>query len=121
MSGFNSVSWLSAWSVFFSIFEAFCCFSFSSDIDSFSFALVAEALSEVFVSGFFSIFSLLNIQTKDNLIFYKKVKLVLDLQGGSNLLLETIDKVGIEKSYFFNKRNIIIDSEDNIFWILYQV
>lgn len=33
----------------------------------------------------------------------------------SNKLLETIDKVGIEKSYFFNKRNIIIDSEDNIF------
>lgn len=33
----------------------------------------------------------------------------------SNKLLETLDKVGIEKSYFFNKRNIIIDSEDNIF------
>ena len=37
---------------------------------------------------FVSIFSLLNIQTKDNLIFDKKVNLGLDLQGGSYLLLE---------------------------------
>ena len=37
---------------------------------------------------FVSIFSLLNIQTKDNLIFHKKVNLGLDLQGGSYLLLE---------------------------------
>ena len=37
---------------------------------------------------FFSIFSLLNIQSKDNLIFDKKVNLGLDLQGGSYLLLE---------------------------------
>ena len=37
---------------------------------------------------FVSIFSLLNIQTKGNLIFDKKVNLGLDLQGGSYLLLE---------------------------------
>ena len=37
---------------------------------------------------FISIFSLLNLQTKENLIFDKKVNLGLDLQGGSYLLLE---------------------------------
>ncbi len=35
-----------------------------------------------------SIFSVLNLQNKDNLIFDKKVNLGLDLQGGSYLLLE---------------------------------
>ena len=37
---------------------------------------------------FVSIFSLLNLQNKDNIIFDKKVNLGLDLQGGSYLLLE---------------------------------
>ena len=37
---------------------------------------------------FISVFSILNFQTKDNLIFDKKVNLGLDLQGGSYLLLE---------------------------------
>ena len=37
---------------------------------------------------FISIFSLLNLQNKDNLIINKKVNLGLDLQGGSYLLLE---------------------------------
>ena len=35
-----------------------------------------------------SIFSILNFQSKDNLIINKKVNLGLDLQGGSYLLLE---------------------------------
>ena len=35
-----------------------------------------------------SIFSILNLQKKDNLIVDKKVNLGLDLQGGSYLLLE---------------------------------
>jgi Preprotein translocase subunit SecD len=35
-----------------------------------------------------SIFSVLNFQDKDNIIFDKKVNLGLDLQGGSYLLLE---------------------------------
>ena len=35
-----------------------------------------------------SIFSVLNLQNKDNLILDKKVNLGLDLQGGSYLLLE---------------------------------
>ena len=35
-----------------------------------------------------SIFSILNLQHKDNVIFDKKVNLGLDLQGGSYLLLE---------------------------------
>ena len=34
------------------------------------------------------IFSILNLQTKENLIIDKKVNLGLDLQGGSYLLLE---------------------------------
>ena len=37
---------------------------------------------------FVSIFSLLNLQNRDNVIFDKKVNLGLDLQGGSYLLLE---------------------------------
>ena len=37
---------------------------------------------------FVSIFSLLNLQNRDNIIFDKKVNLGLDLQGGSYLLLE---------------------------------
>ena len=37
---------------------------------------------------FVSIFSLLNLQKRDNIIFDKKVNLGLDLQGGSYLLLE---------------------------------
>ena len=37
---------------------------------------------------FISIFSLLNLQDKDNLFIDKKVNLGLDLQGGSYLLLE---------------------------------
>ncbi len=37
---------------------------------------------------FISIFSILNLQHKDNVIFDKKVNLGLDLQGGSYLLLE---------------------------------
>jgi len=37
---------------------------------------------------FISIFSILNFQHKDNIIFDKKVNLGLDLQGGSYLLLE---------------------------------
>ena len=37
---------------------------------------------------FISIFSTLNLQHKDNVIFDKKVNLGLDLQGGSYLLLE---------------------------------
>ena len=35
-----------------------------------------------------SIFSVLNLQDKDNLIIDKKINLGLDLQGGSYLLLE---------------------------------
>ena len=37
---------------------------------------------------FVSIFSLLNLQKRDNIIFDKKINLGLDLQGGSYLLLE---------------------------------
>ena len=37
---------------------------------------------------FISIFSILNFQSKENLIIDKKVNLGLDLQGGSYLLLE---------------------------------
>ena len=37
---------------------------------------------------FISIFSLLNLQNRDNIIINKKVNLGLDLQGGSYLLLE---------------------------------
>ena len=37
---------------------------------------------------FTSIFSLLNFQSKNNLVIDKKVNLGLDLQGGSYLLLE---------------------------------
>ena len=37
---------------------------------------------------FISIFSLLNLQTNENIILDKKINLGLDLQGGSYLLLE---------------------------------
>lgn len=33
----------------------------------------------------------------------------------SKKLLETLDKICLDKTYFFNNRNIIIDSQDNIF------
>ena len=45
-------------------------------------------ISIYLVLFFVSIFSLLNLQNKDNIIFDKKVNLGLDLQGGSYLLLE---------------------------------
>ncbi len=41
-----------------------------------------------FIFFFISIFSILNFQNQDNIIFDKKVNLGLDLQGGSYLLLE---------------------------------
>ncbi len=41
-----------------------------------------------FLFFFISIFSILNFQSKDNLIIDKKINLGLDLQGGSYLLLE---------------------------------
>ena len=37
---------------------------------------------------FISIFSLLNLQSNENIILDKKINLGLDLQGGSYLLLE---------------------------------
>ena len=40
------------------------------------------------IFSFVSIFSLLNFQNPNNIIFDKKVNLGLDLQGGSYLLLE---------------------------------
>ena len=44
-----------------------------------------------------SFFSILNFQTKDNLIIDKKVNLGLDLQGGSYLLLEINSDSLVEK------------------------
>ena len=48
---------------------------------------------------FISIFSLLNLQTKENLIFDKKVNLGLDLQGGSYLLLEIKSDSLVQEKY----------------------
>ena len=48
---------------------------------------------------FVSIFSLLNLQTKENLIFDKKVNLGLDLQGGSYLLLEIKSDSLVQEKY----------------------
>ena len=41
-----------------------------------------------FILIFISLFSILNLQTEENVIIEKKVNLGLDLQGGSYLLLE---------------------------------
>ena len=46
---------------------------------------------------FVSIFSILNFQNKENIIFDKKVNLGLDLQGGSYLLLEINSDSLVEK------------------------